>query len=93
MGLKTRKIGTNKIGTNRIGTKLNRIDSKLNKKTRKKVCYSSRELVHICGSEKYIDVEDNLFTKKYEIELSKKPYYLRDIEEYKKHLIKEFTNF
>ena len=42
MGLKTRKIGTNKIGTNRIGTKLNRIDSKLNKKTRKKVCYSSR---------------------------------------------------
>lgn len=66
---------------------------KLNKNTTKRVSYSNRELVHICESEKYMDVEDNLFTKNYEIELSKKPYYLRDIEEYKKRLIKEFTKF
>jgi putative endopeptidase len=66
---------------------------KFSKNRTKRVSYSNQELVHICESEKYIDVEDNLFTKKYEIELSKKPYYLRDIGEYKKYLIKEFTNF
>jgi predicted metalloendopeptidase len=71
----------------------NRTKKNLNKNTTKKVSYSNRELAHICESDKYIDVEDNLFTKKYEIELSKKPYYLRDIEEYKKTLIKEFTKF
>jgi len=71
----------------------NRPKKNLNKNTTKKVSYSNRELAHICESDKYIDVEDNLFTKKYEIELSKKPYYLRDIEEYKKTLIKEFTKF
>ena len=71
--------------------KIKNQSKKINKNTRKKVYYSPRELVHICASEKYIDVEDNLFTKKYEVELSKKPYYLRDIEEYKKTLIKEFT--
>ena len=64
---------------------------KLNLNKTKRVSYSSRELAHICESEKYIDVEDNLFTKKYETEISKKPYYLRDIDEYKKTLIKEFT--
>jgi len=69
----------------------NRPKKKLNKNTTKKVSYSNRELAHICESDKYIDVEDNVFTKKYEIELSKKPYYLRDIEEFKKTLIREFT--
>jgi putative endopeptidase len=64
---------------------------KLSKNTTKRVSYSNRELVHICESEKYIDVEDNLFTKKYEIEMSKKPFNIRDIVEYKKTLIKEFT--
>jgi predicted metalloendopeptidase len=64
---------------------------KLSTNKTKRVSYSNRELVHICESEKYIDVEDNLFTKKYEIEMSKKPFNVRDIVEYKKTLIKEFT--
>ena len=68
-------------------------NKKLNKNTTKKISYSNRELLKLCESDKYADIEDNLFTKKYEIELSKKPYYLRDIEEYKKTLIKEFTKF
>jgi putative endopeptidase len=71
----------------------NKPKKKLNKNTTKKVSYSQRELVHICESEKYADIEDNLFTKKYETEISKKPYYLRDIDEYKKTLINEFTKF
>ena len=74
--------------------KIHRLNQKKFSKNRtKRATYSNSELIHICESEKYIDVEDNLFTKKYEIELSKKPYYLRDIEEYKKYLIKEFTHF
>ena len=66
---------------------------KLSKNKTKRVSYSNQELAHICESEKYIDVEDNLFTKKYEIEMSKKPFNIRDIEEYKKLLIKEFSKF
>ena len=77
---KTRKI------LNR-GTKL-----KLSKNKTKRVSYTNREIIDICESEKYIDVEDNLFTKRYEKEMSKKPLYLRDIGEYKKYLIKEFTH-
>ena len=74
--------------------KIHRLNQKKFSKNRtKRATYSNSELIHICESEKYIDVEDNLFTKKYEIELSKKPHYMRDIEEYKKYLIKEFTHF
>ena len=65
---------------------------KLSRNKTKKNAYSSNELIEICKSDKYIDIEDNIFTKKYEIELSKKPYYLRDIDEYKNYLIKEFHN-
>ena len=72
--------------------KLNNRGTKLKYNKTKRVSYTNREIIDICESEKYIDVEDNLFTKRYEKEMSKKPLYLRDIGEYKKYLIKEFTH-